>query len=1748
MMRTARLVNDGQRAYAAPEQPLVDAARVNWYLLRALVASARPRGGALPRRGVVVVVGGDSSSGVAEAMAAAEEQQHARVLDASEGEGDNDDAAWKKLARSLLATASAGGEPAAAAVAYDAATGDVLRTVAAAPSAAEAGWLEALTADATSRDPQAPAVFDRDRCTFACVHCGRAVKHVKSTILKRDRAVRASQWKHVDRSDENACTATTTATAGVATADADAAATAATAAAATTATWERDRRAHVERLEREHAARQAALASAREARARALEAPEPPLVFQAVDWAPLDVPRRDFDGADELDEEEGGQATAHFCVDVYGVDDRHRQHVLRVVGFRPYFYVRVPLTPGNLHLDADATIDCLLDEDTLHARYHADIARAECRYEMRSEFNGFQFDRKARFLRLAFFNDGTRRRLRRALRRGVALPAKYFGGDGTITFDTFDGSMPPLLQCFHAHELDPSGWVRVAAAHFAPHPDARHLRSDRGCASQAAAAHVTSTSDEARGIGPLLLCSYDIECDSSHGDFPLARKTYAGLANELVAYCGQTLKESKMVSQTKLEDLLRSVFDGPRGGRVANNRIATVHAKRGARPSDEACSHVAREARRAIFRASTAEYHEGDQVRYKLGGVPRQSAVTQVVEPTTAAAANDADGKPPAWYMKLEGRARKRAYTSAEAAKADRQGLHVERIGGVRRFDEMNAPEWRRRRDAVAKALARTMDEWLPPIEGDRVIQVGTVFWRYGEDHPCERHVVALDTCEAVEGATVVPVQREAAVLTEWAALIRARRPNVLVGYNTFGFDNKFMWERADELGCLHAFGDLSLCGPRYATRGEHVPHRSHASLPGRRCRAKDQAKGFRGYTVCRCEGGRSKLLRKDLNSAGMGDNTLYFMDLPGVVQVDCMKTVMRDYKLDSYKLDAVSGEFLSGDAERVEVGAEAGTEAGTEAKAQAKAQAETEAQAQAQSAEAQAEAADGRVLEFTTSDAYGIKLDDYVQLFAKSIAGTDAVGAKLRVRALLDRDRRPVAVGRGPTTVRLAPTPEAAAVFDAWPPGVAYRWGLVKDDVTPAQIFEYQRGTAAQRALVAKYCLNDCELVLLLLNKLKIVSNNVAMASIACVPLPFLFLRGQSVKGHSLVGRTCHRDRVSIRDKADAVNEENDDETLDDDEIERTIESYEGAIVIKPEPRIHDRDPIVVLDFASLYPSSQIADNLSPETQVLDPAYLGEAGGRRLRAEGFEFRDVVYDNILCTRRGKTVKRTKDPSRPEVRCRFVQPMTGADGVERRRGIIPKICQQLLRERKRVKQQMKSAADPFTYMLLDGQQLALKVSVNSIYGLLGGVTSPIHCKDVAASTTAHGRAMLLQAKDFVESTFVDKPFAFGGRAHTVRSARVVYGDTDSIFVRFDVRDATSGERVEGKAALPVAIALGEEASRGFNAVAAPPHNLEYEKTFYPWITFSPKRYAGMKYEFDPTKCKLSYMGIALKRRDNARIVKDIYAAVLDDVLSGRGLGAARQTLRAHVGRLMRGEVPIEKLVITKALRAYYANPEQQVHVNLAMRVAERNKGEGYRPNDRVPYVYRDLGGRAVQLQGERVEDPAYMVANGLRPDYLFYLTNQIEKPLMQIFALAVEQLPGYKYDGEYFDRQRESALRKNPAWDDERLEAKISELRVECAGQLLFDDFKRAVEREREGSRSLDEWVPRARAAVKQSTATTAKPATAMSKKTAAAAAAASEAKSGRERRRQPGPGRQETRVLTEWFKPKGKGQRAPAPR
>jgi hypothetical protein len=200
---------------------------------------------------------------------------------------------------------------------------------------------------------------------------------------------------------------------------------------------------------------------------------------------------------------------------------------------------------------------------------------------------------------------------------------------------------------------------------------------------------------------------------------------------------------------------------------------------------------------------------------------------------------------------------------------------------------------------------------------------------------------------------------------------------------------------------------------------------------------------------------------------------------------------------------------------------------------------------------------------------------------------------------------------------------------------------------------------------------------------------------------------------------------------------------------------------------------------------------------------------------------------------------------------------------------------------------------------------------------------------------------------------------------------------------------------------------------------PPHDFEFDKIFDPLLMFSKKRYAGKMYEQNADDFVYKYMGIALKRRDNAPIVKTIFGGAMKELLDRNDVVGAANHVKKLVDELVEGRMSLGQLTITKSLRAEYANAQGVAHKVLANRMAARDPGNAPAAGDRIPYVYikPQPGQVAAKLQGDRIETPAWVREHGLKPDYAFYITNQIQNPVCEMFAIVIDGLPGYTAEHE-----------------------------------------------------------------------------------------------------------------------------------
>ena len=522
----------------------------------------------------------------------------------------------------------------------------------------------------------------------------------------------------------------------------------------------------------------------------------------------------------------------------------------------------------------------------------------------------------------------------------------------------------------------------------------------------------------------------------------------------------------------------------------------------------------------------------------------------------------------------------------------------------------------RRDKELAMQDLVGAIGEAAPrgPV-GDPVIQIGVVLTRHGQKAPFCRWIACLGSTELADsgGVSVETYDREIDVIRAFFRFIRDQDPDVVTGYNVFGFDWKYIAERCEELG-------------------------------------------IDGVESSRVAGMPPSVVRRVLSSAAKGDNVQCYMYMPGRLSHDLYGAIRDSNKqLASYKLDAVAEFYLSGKVLSL----------------------------------------DGAALVCTAADGAEPSAGDFICL----TDDRQRSSPKLQVRST----ERLAGGEQRVTLAERAPAPGAGA---GW-----VRWSAKKDDVSPQDIMIKFKGSAADRGVVAKYCVQDCALVSKVYVLTQQHETTLSLGNIGGVTMDTVANRGQGVKIHSMIIGYTSRWGFRHADRFDTAG---------------VRLMYEGAVVLEPQKGIHGAT--MVCDYASLYPSSMIEYNLSPETLCV--------AGRDPPAADVPTKSI---EISTASGARTLTFVQDPV----------------------GIVPRILEEMRQERKTAKRRMAQATDSAVRANWNARQNAVKVFMNSVYGAFGASTSQVFFPEISMATTAVGRLRLKQAKEFAETRY---------------AANVVYGDS------------------------------------------------------------------------------------------------------------------------------------------------------------------------------------------------------------------------------------------------------------------------------------------------------------------------------------------------------------------------------------
>jgi DNA polymerase I len=373
---------------------------------------------------------------------------------------------------------------------------------------------------------------------------------------------------------------------------------------------------------------------------------------------------------------------------------------------------------------------------------------------------------------------------------------------------------------------------------------------------------------------------------------------------------------------------------------------------------------------------------------------------------------------------------------------------------------------------------------------------------------------------------------------------------------------------------------------------------------------------------------------------------------------------------------------------------------------------------------------------------------------------------------------------------------------------------------------------------------------------------------------------------------------------------------------IEQPYRPYAGGVVLKPLPGMHG--DIAVLDFKSMYPSLMIAYNISPDTYVPPKEPAPKSGVYEAPEVGHHFR-------------------KEPA----------------------GFYKEVLSYLISVRDEIRSRMKALPpESVEYRVFDARQKAVKVITNASYGYAGWTGARWYVKPVAEAAAAWGRHTILNSIRMAEEA----------------GLRVVYGDTDSIFLNNDV------ERIEE---------LSKKIKKELGLEIKP--DKVYVRIFF---TEAKKRYAGLLPDG-----RLDIVGLEVVRGDWANIAKTVQGKVLEIVLKEQSPEKAAEFVQQFVSELRQKRVSFRDLIIWKTLTKPAEEYEVKAsHVEAAKMLKE--KGWELAVGDKVGYVIVVGSGRLY----ERVKP--YKYASYDEVDLEYYVSKQVVPVVARVlesFGITEEQL-------------------------------------------------------------------------------------------------------------------------------------------
>ena len=508
------------------------------------------------------------------------------------------------------------------------------------------------------------------------------------------------------------------------------------------------------------------------------------------------------------------------------------------------------------------------------------------------------------------------------------------------------------------------------------------------------------------------------------------------------------------------------------------------------------------------------------------------------------------------------------------------------------------------------------------------------------------------------------------------------------------------------------------------------------------------------------------------------------------------------------------------------------------------------------------------------------------------------------------------------------------------------------KLDVNPKDMKLFWESNDEKLIQFINYSRRDSELVLDLIMNLKLLDKYISLSQITNLIMQDIIDGGQTLMVEQVLLKEFKKtDRLIFMKPTEEVVEKRSINTL----------MLRGGEVLEPLKGLHEN--VIILDYKSLYPTIMMAYNLCYTTIIHNKDNLKELGLSK--------KDIIKTS-----------------------------SGSFFVKKNifHGIIPSILEYYLLQRVNIKKKISEIKDVEEIHRLRSIETAIKILLNSYYGYTGYIRSRLYDIEVANSVTSIGRENIENTKKMILKKNNDNSLVF--KDNTRINISVIYGDTDSIFIKCNIKDNQSLlEQINTLSN------IGKIIANDITLYLPKPMELEFEAISKRILLITKKRYAHWVFENKNNiwKDSIKVKGMETIRRDWCDLTSSSLRYVLELILRDGNLNDAIKYIHKVISELKnfnlnQDKQDINKLIITKN----YSKPissykNKQPHVTVVEKI-QRRTGNIISLGTRIPYII--IKGKGLFV--DRAEDPSYIIEKKLPIDIDYYLKKQLLPPIKRIF--------------------------------------------------------------------------------------------------------------------------------------------------